>query len=56
MAEEIKKMPEQVQQAIGQQIMPVIQQGAMLTQQMQQQQQQGMNNGLGNQTQNSPMV
>lgn len=53
-AEEVKKMPEQVQQAIGQQIMPIIQQGAMITQQMQQQQ--GMANGTGNQTQNSTMV
>ena len=51
--EEVKKMPEQIQQAIGQQVMPIIQQGAMLAQQMQQQ---GANNGTGNQTQTGNMV
>lgn len=52
-AEEIKKMPPEIQQAIGQQIMPIIQNATAYLQQMQQQ---GKNNGIGNQTQPSAMV
>lgn len=54
-AEQVKKMPEELQQAIGQQIMPIVQQGMMIAQQMQQQQQQGVQNGLGEQENLSPM-
>ena len=64
LAEEVKKMPEQLQNAIAEQVMPIIQQATVIAQQMQQrmqlqqqmQQQGGIADENGNQAEISSMV